>query len=229
MSNPVTIAPRTRRPRRDPALLFRTGSGRDINMAHPDPNDLVWEDIAHQLSGEYRFGNVPVKRYSVAQHLVMGGRFCSPRARPYFRAHDAHEYTGDDPTPKKKARKVCLRETLEKSGSFTPDQIAAFVMAVDSADDEFEMRHMAATHIAAGLQWPVPLDIEREVKMVDWKMLLTEWRDLMPGLPPVAPKGMEDLQPFPVSIGKVWAPEEAREKLLLAFRADFPCFTGVPA
>ena len=57
--------------------------------------------------------------------------------------------------------------------------LVKFKLAVETAFDQFELRHMRAVHIAAGLEWPVSDAIEREVKHIDRRMLLTEWRELM--------------------------------------------------
>ena len=58
--------------------------------------------------------------------------------------------------------------------------LAATVM---EAFAELTDRHDAAIHAAAGLAWPPPTAIAAEVKRIDRTLLVTEWRDLMGGLP----------------------------------------------
>jgi hypothetical protein len=55
----------------------------------------------------------------------------------------------------------------------------AFRAVLKEIDDE----HERAVHEAAGLPWPMPVEVARIVKFYDIKMFVTEWRDLMYGTP----------------------------------------------
>lgn len=165
---------------------FTTVSGREIDLVNPSPADVSFEDIAHHLAQNCRFGGAVRETYTVAQHCVLGAKLCSSAAKPYFIAHDAHEYcAGDDTTPKKRAFPLVIHEMLGGDRA-QPSEVSFFKQMVRRAFDEFENRHMRAVHEAAGLAWPVPPEIAREVKFVDRVMLLTEWRALMPGNVPEA-------------------------------------------
>jgi hypothetical protein len=80
----------------------QTHSGRKFHPLDPDPEQIVLEDIAHQLSLVNRFGGATVYPYSVAQHSLL----CEALARNIFPGrrnlkrwallHDAPEYVLGD-------------------------------------------------------------------------------------------------------------------------------------
>jgi 5'-deoxynucleotidase YfbR-like HD superfamily hydrolase len=206
------------------APYFTTVSGREIDLVNPSPADVSFEDIAHHLAHNCRFGGAVRETYTVAQHCVLGARLCSQVAKPYFIAHDAHEaFAGDDTTPKKRAFPLVIHEML--GGRAEADQLVMFKMMVRNAFDEFEKRHMKAVHEAAGLAWPVPRDIEREVKFVDRVMLLTEWRALMPGDVPEAYRTLdgEAIEPRDMTIIP-WRFDQAKSEFFGACVSYLPCF-----
>ena len=79
-------------------INFRTASGRDIDMEHPQPEDFVIEDIALGLSHSCRFAGQMPQFYSVAQHCILVSSIVDASFRTAALLHDAHEaYTCDLP------------------------------------------------------------------------------------------------------------------------------------
>ena len=207
---------------------FTTVSGREIDLVNPSPADIAFEDLAHHLAHNTRFGGACAVTYTVAQHLVLGADLCSAAAKPYFLAHDAHEgFAGDDTTPKKRAFPIVIHEMLGGDRA-QPTEVTFFKQLVRKAFDEFETRCMRAVHLAAGLEWPVPPIIEAEVKHVDRVMLLTEWKALMPGKVPEPYRFLngEEIKPKStreVPIGQ-WTFENAKRLFLIACVDHLPIY-----
>ena len=199
-----------------------TFSGKRVDLVHPDPEDVDFGDVAHHLAHICRYGGAAKLTYSVAQHCVAGLKHCSLAAKPFFLVHDGHEYVSqDDTSPKKRALPLVMADAL--ADKFPLADLVKFKLAVETAFDQFELRHMRAVHIAAGLEWPVSDAIEREVKHIDRRMLLTEWRELMEGPLPDEYR-WPGVEPFPEGIGMPWPFERAREEYLNQCRRLLPCF-----
>lgn len=87
------------RPARLGEKLMR--SGRLVDLAHPRPDDVDLDDIAHGLAHLCRFDGQCEHFYSVAQHSVLVSRLCEMHA-DWALFHDAHEaYLGDVSSPLK--------------------------------------------------------------------------------------------------------------------------------
>jgi uncharacterized protein len=83
--------------------MIRTRSGRYLDLANPDPADILLEDIAVALSRVPRFNGHTTPFYSVAQHSTFTGRMISGKNRLKGYLHDASEaYIADIPTPAKR-------------------------------------------------------------------------------------------------------------------------------
>lgn len=86
---------------------LETVSGRKVDVADPDPNSIVIEDIAWALSRMPRFSghSIPYTPYSVAQHCVQVAKDLAahgPQMQMYGLLHDAAEaYINDLPSPVK--------------------------------------------------------------------------------------------------------------------------------
>lgn len=81
--------------------VVRTNSGRYVNILKPDPDDILIEDIAHQLSNICRFGGIVNHHYSVAEHSIWVSHQCKNELAGLL--HDASEaYLQDIPSPLKK-------------------------------------------------------------------------------------------------------------------------------
>jgi hypothetical protein len=185
---------------------FTTVSGKQVDLVRPRVEDVDFRDVAHHLSHGCRYGGACRRTYPVGEHLVRGMLYTEPSWAAYWLAHDLHEYVAqDDATPKKRARPLVMLDELREQ--FPLADLEKFRLAIETADDAFEQRHMRAVHLAAGLKWPVPIEIERKVKALDRRMLVSEWAALMPGNPP---PGYEDAAPieklFPNSAAAGMAP-----------------------
>lgn len=208
--------------------FFTTVSGIEVDLVRPHPGDVEFNDVAHHLSLITRYGGACRRFYSVAEHLLNGMAGCTPELLPYWLLHDAHEYVSqDDTTPKKRALPLVMADAL--GGQFPLADIEKFTLAIETAFDQFELRHMGAVHFAAGLQFPVPPEIERAVKRIDRKMLLTEWQHIMPGAVPEQYRVLdgEPLEPFPIVTLAPISQELATRRLRGIFRACLPKFAEI--
>lgn len=208
---------------------FTTVSGREVDLVAPSPADVSFEDLAHHLSHLTRYGGACAITYTVAQHLVLGVDLCTEAAKPYWLAHDAHEgIGGDDVTPKKRARPHHLRKHLLQF--FPLSDVERVLDAMKSADAAFEASLMEAVHLAAGLAWPVPFEIEQEIKQIDRVMLLTEWKALMPGAVPPAYRFLDGAEIKAKSVREVpiseWSRQQSRELLMTAFVKHLPIYAN---
>ena len=157
--------------------ILTLSNGKGIDLVDPKASDIDFSVIAEHLAKEKRYnGATPGVEYSVAQHCVIGADAIMADTgnavlAAYFLLHDAPEaFLKDDTTPKKRAIAAIASEHF---GILASQIIDAF--------DLLTYRFDAATHEAAGLAWPMPIDIQRAVKAYDLTMFVTEWRDLMSG------------------------------------------------
>lgn len=87
---------------------IKTYSGKHIDYANPDPDQICIADIAHHLSLENRFCGQSAVAYSVAEHSLLCLEIAkklgySPHLQLRVLMHDFHEaYVKDIPTPLKK-------------------------------------------------------------------------------------------------------------------------------
>jgi uncharacterized protein len=155
--------------------IVLTMSGRKIDLLAPKASDIYWPDVCYALSNINRYtGHTKIP---VAQHSVIVADLVSAEAEPYALIHDAKEYiTGDTSTPEKDAEHEAF--------------FAQFPIHVRNELQNFHKVRMGreiieemvdeAIHTAAGLQWPVPDHIAREIKRADQIALATESRDNLP-------------------------------------------------
>lgn len=164
--------------------MVRTVSGRQIDFASPFFSDITIEDIAHGLAGANRFaGHTEPKVYTVAQHSVLCSYYC--RSHPLEALlHDASEsYMGDCPAP--------LKDML------------------GDAWRSIENRLMDAIYMEFGLEPGIP----PAVKDVDYRMYLTERRDLQPSSPPIKTRRRAYLWKV-----EPWSRMRAKRKFLARFK-----------
>lgn len=222
------------------ALPFTTASGQQVDLYKPQRDTLSLRDMAEHVAKETRYnGATPGTIYFVGQHTVLGvdeilsGR--DPRdfdfsaaqlpvhfadtdcdrefLAAYFLCHDLKEaYLGDDTTPKKRA----LDKVAEECGDLAGGVSESFA--------RLEERFDAGIHAEAGLAWPPLKPIAEYVALVDKRMLVTEWRDLMPGRG--TPRGSEGIPPFAFTIDP-WPWERGMghtlalmQRLLPGFRSE---------
>lgn len=173
---------------------FKIPNGPLINLRHPTPADYAdffWQ--AEHLAKEARYnGATPEVVYSVAEHAARGADAAYEQTRdPLVAAavliHDNPEsLLRDETTPKKNA---LAEEIAETCGVLAPQVLECYAA--------LERRHEAAVHMAAGVGWPLPEHIRRIVKQIDRRLLVTEWRDLMGGIPHPDREAYADVQPLP--------------------------------
>lgn len=206
---------------------FTSASGAYVDLLNPQPEQINFYDIAEHLSKLARYsGATPGTFFSVAQHLVLGTEACllatgDEVLAAYFELHDAHEYLhGDDTTPKKHAFVELARQHYGDVGA-------------DCVRETFKIAQYRldfAIHAAAGLQFPVPSEMQPKIHYWDMRMRETEWRDLMP-TPPPWPKE----QGAPALLFKIecWSPRDAQSRLIAMSERLLPALrnlvAGVPA
>lgn len=198
------------------ATLMTFADGRAVDLLAPKASDIRFDTFAHHLALLNRYGGAARLPYSVAEHLALGAdaimRETGDRelAQAYV-LHDVEEAAiGDAITPLKRA----LGELAVSSNVAASDSLLGLYKLLG-------YRWNVAIHAAAGVVWPLPVRLQREVEHWDLRMLRTEWRDLMMGAAPFAwPQGIEPLRSFIVPME--W--REARRALIDRFAELLPVF-----
>ena len=92
-----------------------TYSGRKINLLHPDPDDILIEDIAHALSLICRWGGHIRRHYSVGAHSILVAAEVKPTgAKLPALLHDATEaYIQDIVSPLKRQDDMDMYRVIE--------------------------------------------------------------------------------------------------------------------
>lgn len=141
----------------------QTHSGRPFPLIDPTPADVHWPDVVWALAHSFRYaGNAGP--YSVAQHSILVADDLPPELRAYGALHDAQEFAMGDMTK--------------------PTQLALAALGMDMAPFRLlKARIDRAIFGAAGLEWPMPLEIAKVVKMSDVRVTLAEKRDLLAATP----------------------------------------------
>lgn len=138
----------------------QTRSGRAFPLLEPTVEHIHWPDVAFHLAHINRYSGA-AGRYSVAQHSCLVAELMPRQWRAYGLLHDAHEaYIGDITTPVREA----LEELMEHPGD---------------AIHQVKKRADMAIHAAAGLPWPIPLEVRNAIEHADITALITERRDLL--------------------------------------------------
>lgn len=203
------------------ATILTLSNGRGVDLLAIKPSDIDFGSIAEHLAKEKRYnGATPGVEYAVADHLSIGSDAIlaaggSELEAAYFHLHDAQEgIWKDDPTPKKRA---IAERIAERCGVLAEEIMTVLAGIIDE--------HDAAIHQAAGLPWPVPDEIKRVVKRYDVIMFVTEWRDLMHGLPHPNWAPYAGVQPLAERIQpRSWA--HARAAWLLRANKLLPALRG---
>lgn len=199
--------------------ILTLANGRNIDLLNPtaaDFLDMNW--AAEHLAKENRYnGATPGITYNVAQHTTE----CVTAAieesgdkvlAAYLSLHDVHEsLLKDDTTPKKRA-----------IAAIAEQKFGVLALQVLSVFDELTDRHDAAIHEAAGLMWPPTPEMARAIKYFDRVLLVTEWRDLMGGVPLPNAEAYSDVQPLKRSIMPHRRWQSSAALLCLAWRSYLP-------
>jgi hypothetical protein len=177
----------------NPRTILTLADGRNIDLLNPQPADygnFAW--AAEHLAKENRYnGATPGVVYSVAQHLCEGVNAVLEASgdrtlAAYFSLHDVHEAVLKDDTTPKKRTLAAIAEA--KFGVLASQVLSVF--------DELTDRHDAAIHAAASLPWPPAPEILAGIKHWDRVLLVTEWRDLMGGVPLPNAEAYADVAPL---------------------------------
>lgn len=207
----------------NPRTVLTLANGRNIDLLNPtaaDYGDLAW--AAEHLAKENRYnGATPGVVYSVAQHQCEGVnailRESGDRAlAAYFSLHDVHESVLKDDTTPKKRTFAAIAEA--KFGVLASQVLSVF--------DELTDRHDAAIHAAAGLPWPPPPEIAADIKRIDRILLVTEWRDVMGGVPLPNAEAYADVTPLDRRIIPLNKWETAAMLLRTKWMELLPVFSG---
>lgn len=149
-----------------PATARETFTGRYIDLADPQPEDICLEDIAHHLSLLCRYGGSVRKFYSVAEHAVLVSRRVEQKGGSRDQQllalhHDSAEaYLVDIPRPQKLLIGVkyeWLTTKVDTSilvGLGLPLSVGAFHDPIIKDADNWAL-HVEARHLmpSAGKRW----------------------------------------------------------------------------
>lgn len=203
------------------ATILTLANGRYVDLLDVLASDIDFGTLAEHIAKEKRYnGATPGKEYSVAQHLCIGTDAIlrdggGEEAAAYFLLHDVQEgLWKDDPTPKKRA---LAQHIQERCGVLA----AAIIGIIDGIVDE----HDAAIHEAAGLAWPMPVEIKKAVKYYDVVMFVTEWRDLMRGIDHPTWNDYAGIRPLEAAITP-WRWDFARAEWMKRARRLIPALRG---
>lgn len=177
--------------------ILTLADGRNIDLLNPQPSDFLPLDwAAEHLAKENRYnGATPGVAYSVASHLcacvdaalAIHG---DSKVAAYCALHDVHEaLLKDDTTPKKHA-----------IAAVSEARFGVLARQILDVFDELTDRHDRALHEAVGLAWPPSAEMAAAVKHIDRVLLVTEWRDLMGGVPLPNADAYAGVQPLRIVI-----------------------------
>lgn len=195
---------------------IQTLNGKAWDFLNPSPEAIDWKVVATVLARIPRFGvHTSQGVYSVAQHLVEGARAIlrdtgrKDHAAAYL-LHDVHEtWIGDDVRPKIEALASLASWAAAKDSDHAHDARCA-AKWLKAAFQELKNRADAVIYPAAGLPWPLPLEVQEVVRTYDNRMLRTE-ADARTG-PRVAPWGVlvETAEPVAGVDTSAWGEDLAR-------------------
>lgn len=154
------------------------------------------EEIAHALAGRFRFSALTERRYSVAEHAVLGSRLLPPAFAGAFLLHELSEvYLPDIPAP------------LKPHVFVDHGEVAAVAWS------DLEEQHTRTILKALGLSSIEPLIYCTEVRTVDLAMLAAE-KQVLCG-PEPEPWGLT----VPAAMTPIfaWEPAQAKREFLARF------------
>lgn len=146
---------------------MQTRTGKAFDLLNPKKETVDVVDILHALNNIQRFTGHTRNNWSVADHTLLVCYLLKIKGKenaiPYGLLHDAHEaYLGDWSTPLKNAL----------GNDYAPLK-------------RIEAKVAKAIHDKAGLEYPVPLSIQKDIHEADMLALMWERRDVLgvvPGL-----------------------------------------------
>lgn len=223
----------TARPPPDHPAWVATRYGEAVDLLRPEPETILFDDVAHSLARLARFNGHADVVYSVAEHCVRVHDFLLVDTGDAFLAlagllHDAAEaYTGDLVWPMKQALPPGARAAFDAIGSrldFAIAKRAALFLHPDASTVT------ADTHMA----WAEAVDRDAgelvaamhgaAVKAADLRALRSERDALSFGLLAQWP-GIEGIEPLPRHASHSrfgWKPGHAEAEWLHALRVALP-------
>lgn len=212
---------------REPHFWLSTVAGGEIDILEPEPPMFDLTEMAEAIAKLCRFGGRIRGFWSVAEHSVLMARHATPEAAPYCLMHDVKEtVVADVPTPTKRANLWALAGLdLPAADEREWRMRQALHGLLKERQAAFEDRIDASIHRAAGLAWPLPAAIAKEVKCLDLRALATERKFLMaPSTRKWAPE-VEAARPFyRVAIRQPLPWELAAAEWLREAQACLPAF-----
>jgi 5'-deoxynucleotidase YfbR-like HD superfamily hydrolase len=167
-----------------------TSSGVYVNYVTPTVDSIRIQDIAHGLSNECRYAGQCLHFYSVAQHCVLASYL----------------------VPNGLAMEALFHDSTEAYLKDLPTWLKMLLPGYREIEERFEQVIRIKFGLPTG---EVRATNKRIIKEVDYKLLATEKRDLMP-------RDGEDwtflknVSPMPFEIVP-WTPKEAKEKFLARY------------
>ncbi len=165
-----------------------TSSGVYVNYVTPTADSIRIQDIAHGLSNECRYAGQCLQFYSVAQHCVLASYF----------------------VPNNLALEALFHDSTEAYLKDLPTWLKLLLPGYKQIEERFEV--VIRTKFGLPLAADARATNKKIIKEVDYKLLATEKRDLMPN------DGedwiyLKDVSPMPFTIIP-WSPKEAKERFL---------------
>jgi hypothetical protein len=199
------------------STILTLANGKGIDLLDPKPSDIDWDAYAEHLAKEKRYnGATPDVEYSVAEHICRGVDGIMAQTKnsllaAYFSTHDVKEAALKDLTT---PLKCAMAEIAQERYRIPPEHVIdSFAL--------LEYRHDVAIHAAAGLPWPMTVEIAQQVKRWDLIMFVTEWRDVMQGRPHPNWAPYSGIQALPDKINP-WDWRTAKRGLLRRWYALLP-------
>lgn len=132
--------------------MFKTVSGREVDLAAPDWRDIHLEDVARGLSQICRFAGQSRRAFCVAEHSLVVAQLAGPAWRLPALLHDAHEaFLGDWTQPAIEACGAKFSTAVERLRCGLDLAIARRVLA-DSDLDVPEGLTLAASELMTQMQ-----------------------------------------------------------------------------
>lgn len=174
------------------------------------------EEIAHALSGNFRFTRQTRQRYTVAEHCVRGSRLLPAAFAGAFLLHELSEvYLPDIAGPIKPH--VSIRITRDVPAG--PEGIIQ--LGTRQSWEDLEQHHTRTVLTALGLASIEPLIYAPEVKAMDFAMLAAE-KAFLCGTPPEP--WLEGIAPADagfVHCVPTWSPDVAKDAFVTRFAELF--------
>jgi uncharacterized protein len=185
---------------------LQTFSGRQFWPLDPRAEDVEIADIAHALANQCRWTGHTKKFFSVAQHSILVSSVVERLA------HEAGQHPGY-------VRMAAFWGLLhDASEAYLID----FARPLKHSPGIGEQYRLVETQVQKAIcdRFLLPHAMPEEVREADDRMLITEWRDLMPPSDLHPWPGIQS-EPLPFHIIP-WVPAEAEAEFLLRFRHLLP-------